>query len=325
MTRHHDSRVLLIALVIPIALTAVSLGIVLAWLPQLPQMVALHWGTGGADGFGPRSMLPVLLAVFGFGVPVLFGGIVLLTPRETFGFGQKLLATLSSATTVLLMVVFLGISAQQRGFDDARQVPGVAPALLIGFAAALVVGVGAWFLLPKWSPVDPSWRAAEPLALAPHERAVWLGTARFPIGIIAAILVPTLAVTAVSSWAAAQRGGPAWLLLTIPALMLLAVLGSTDWRIRVDAGGLRVRSLLGFPTWTIPVGDIAEVGTTSVAGLAEFGGWGVRWAGRGRIGIITRNGPALEVRRRDASSLTITVDDAATAAALLTARVATRN
>jgi hypothetical protein len=325
MTRHRDSRVLLIALVLPIALTAVSLGILLAWLPQLPPTVALHWGTGGADGFGPSAMLPGLLAVFAFGVPVLLGGIVILTPRETFGFGQKLLSTLSLATTVLLVVTFLVITAQQRGLDDPRQAPGISPTLLIGFAAAVVVGVGAWFILPKWSPVDPSWRAAEPLALARDERAVWLGTARFPIGIVAAILVPTLAVGAISSWAAAQRGGPAWLLLAVPVVMVLAVLGSVDWRIRVDAGGLQVRSLLGVPRWRIPLADIAEVGTTSVAGLAEFGGWGLRWAGRGRIGIITRSGPALEVRCHDGSSLTITVDDAASAAALLTARVGAQN
>ena len=141
------------------------------------------------------------------------------------------------------------------------------------------------------------------------------------VWIIAAILLPTLAVSAVSSWVAATRGGGAWLLLAIPVVMLLAVLGSTDWRIRVDAAGLHVSSILGFPRWTIPVGDIAEAGTTTAVALSEFGGWGVRWAGRGRIGIITRSGSALEVRRRDGSSLTITVEDAAAAAALLTARV----
>jgi hypothetical protein len=62
-----------------------------------------------------------------------------------------------------------------------------------------------------------------------------------------------------------------------------------------------------------------------VEAIGTFGGWGLRWAGRGRIGIITRSGPALEVRRHDGSSLVITVDDAAAAAALLTARVAARS
>ena len=323
MTRHHDSRVLLIALVLPIALAAVALGVVFAWLPQLPPTVAVHWGVHGADGFAPRSTLPVLLAVVGFGLPVLLGGVAVLTVRPTFGFGQKLLAASSLATTVLMTVVLLGITALQHGLDDARHAPGILPVLILGFASAIVVGVGAWFVLPKWSRVSPSWRAAAPLTLAANERAVWLGSARFPVWMIAAILAPTILVAAVSSWVVAQRGGLAWLLLMLPVVMFVAVLSSTDWRVRVDAGGLRVRSILGFPRWTIPAADVAEAGTTSVAPLAEFGGWGLRWAGRGRIGIITRNGPALEVRRRDGSSLVITVDDAESAAALLTARVAT--
>ncbi len=322
MTRHHDSRVLLTALVIPIALTAVSLGIVIAWLPQLPPTVAVHWGANGADGFGPRSTLPTLLAVFGLGIPGLLGGIVVLSARAGFSFGQKLLATLSLSTTVLIVVMFLATTAAQRGLDDARQAPDILPLLLSGFAAALVVGVAAWFVLPKWARLAGNWSAATALPLAPDERAVWLGTARFPVWMIASILVPMLLISGVLSWVAAARGGAAWLLLTIPLLIVLALLSSTDWRVRVDAAGLRVRSIVGVPTWTIPVGDIAEAGTTTVAAVSEFGGWGVRWAGNSRIGIITRSGTALEVRRRDGSSLVITVDDAASAAALLTARVA---
>jgi hypothetical protein len=265
-----------------------------------------------------------LLAVVGLGLPLLLGGFALLTTRATLGFGQKLLATFSLATTVLMVVLFLGITALQRGLDDAHQMPDILPVMLIGFGAAIAVGVGAWFVLPKWSRGDPGWRAAPPLPLAADERAVWLGTARFPVWLIAVILVPVLLVSAVSSWAAAQRGGLAWLLLAIPVIVLLALLSSTDWRVRVDVAGLRVRSVVGFPRWTIPVADIAEAGTTRVEALGTFGGWGLRWAGRGRIGIITRSGSALEVRRRDGSSLVITVDDAASAAALLTARVAAR-
>jgi hypothetical protein len=322
MTRRHDSRVLLIALVLPIALTAVALGVVLAWLPQLPTTVATHWGLHGANGFGPRAMLPVLLGVFGFGVPLLLGGISVLTARSAFGFGQKLIATLSLATTVLLLVAFVGSVAVQRGLEDARQAPDVGILMLIGCASAAVVGVGAWLVLPKWSRADPAWRPASPMPLAVDERAVWLGSARFPVWMIATILVPVLLLSAGSSWVAAHRGGAAWLLLAIPLLVLVALLSSTDWRIRVDDAGLRVRSIVGFPRWTIPLDDIAEAGTTSVTAVGDFGGWRIRWASRRRVGIITRSGSALEVRRRDGSSLVITVDDAASAAALLTARVA---
>jgi hypothetical protein len=325
MTRLHDSRVLLVALVLPIALTAVALGVVLGWLPQLPATVAIHWGAHGADGYAPRATLPVLLAVVGFGIPLLLGGIVVLTARGALSFVQKGLAVLSLATTVLIALTFLGMTGAQRGLDDARQAPGTGPTLLVAFGAALVIGVVAWFVLPKWSRADAAWRVASPMSLAADERAIWLGSTRFPGWTIAAILVPVLLLSAGSSWVAAHRGGAAWLLLAIPVIVLVALLSSTDWRVRVDADGLRVRSILGFPRWTIPLDDIAEAGTTTVAAMGDFGGWGVRWASRRRVGIITRSGPALEVRRRDGSSLVITVDDADSAAALLTARVAARS
>jgi hypothetical protein len=320
MIRRHDSRVLLIALLIPIALTSVALGVVLAWLPQLPGTVATHWGLHGADGFGPRATLPILLAVSGFGVPLLLGGIVVLTERSAFGFGQKMIAALSPATTVLMVIVFVGSVAVQRGLHDARQAPDISVLVLVAFVSAAVIGVGAWFVLPKWSRVDLAWRSTAPLPLAPDERAVWLGTARFPIWMIALILIPSLGISVVSSWLAAQHGGVSWLLLGVPVIVLLALLSSTDWRVRVDAAGLSVRSIVGVPRWTIPIGDVAEAGTTSVVALGDFGGWGIRWGHR-RVGIITRSGSALEVRRRDGTSLVITVDDAASAAALLTARV----
>jgi hypothetical protein len=49
----------------------------------------------------------------------------------------------------------------------------------------------------------------------------------------------------------------------------------------------------------------------------EFGGWGRRVDVAGRVGLVTRKGPTVRIRRGDASEVLITVDDAGTAAALL--------
>ena len=51
--------------------------------------------------------------------------------------------------------------------------------------------------------------------------------------------------------------GAAPLTLAIPAIVLLVLLGSSYWRVRVNAAGLRVRSVVGFPRWSIPVADVA--------------------------------------------------------------------
>lgn len=323
-TRRPDSRVLIVGLLFPVALVAVALGVVLAWMPELPTTVAVHWGLHGADGYGPRWTLPLLLGVLGLGLPLLLGGIAVGSTRTAPGWAAKLLTVVSSGIGVLLSVAFTAAVGVQRGLETAREAPDILPFMAIGFGSALIVAVVAWFLLPKAVRSHAALTPVAPLALAADERAVWLGTARFPLPVIAAIVLPTLGVAAFASSAAAAQGGVAVALLLIPILVILLTLASADWRVRVDATGLGVRSILGLPRWTIPLADIETAGTTTVVALAEFGGWGVRWSGMGRIGVITRSGQALEVRRRDGRSLVITVDDADAAAALLTARIAAR-
>jgi hypothetical protein len=51
--------------------------------------------------------------------------------------------------------------------------------------------------------------------------------------------------------------------------------------------------------------------------LREFGGWGYRVGTDGTVGIVVRTGEGLRIRRTGDRSLVVTVDDAATGAALL--------
>jgi hypothetical protein len=91
--------------------------------------------------------------------------------------------------------------------------------------------------------------------------------------------------------------------------------------VRADRDGIEARSLLGWPAFRAPIGDIARVEVREIAPFAEWGGWGTRWIpGRG-VGIVMRTGEGLVVTRRDGRLFALTVDDAATAAALLTASV----
>jgi hypothetical protein len=89
--------------------------------------------------------------------------------------------------------------------------------------------------------------------------------------------------------------------------------------VRIDENGLTARPTLGWPLYRIPLADIASAASTTVVPLGEFGGFGLRWGLGKRMGIVTRGGEGLEVQRRDGRALVVTVDDAATAAGLLTA------
>ena len=51
--------------------------------------------------------------------------------------------------------------------------------------------------------------------------------------------------------------------------------------------------------------------------MAEFGGWGYRVGRGGRVGVVLRTGEALQVQRTGGRAFVVTVDDAATGAALL--------
>ena len=114
----------------------------------------------------------------------------------------------------------------------------------------------------------------------------------------------------------ALRG--AWPLIVVPLVLAVAVLGTVSWRVRVDHTGLTVRPPLGWPTYRVALAEVADASITTVVPLGEFGGYGVRFGPGRRLGVITRGGDALEVKRRDGRTVVVTVDDAGTAAGLLT-------
>jgi len=321
------TRILLIAAGLPLLAVAVGVGLTVAWIPQLPQRIAMHWGLGGADGYADRSTAPLLLAIVGFGLPLLLTALLLVNLRRAFGVVQKVLAAVSAGVGLMLAVVFTSTVAIQRGLTDASQAPSVVPWVLAGAGVGLVTGVVAWLALPRASRTRADGSSGEPhparpMTLAPGERAVWLGAARFAPWAIALLIVAVVAVSVVMILSClVLGGGVAWLLLLLPILIVVLALGSLEWKVRVDAAGLHVRSLLGWPRWDIPTAEIASAGTVDVAAVADFGGWGLRWWGN-RVGIITRSGDALEVSRRNNCSFTITLDDASAAAELLSAGTA---
>lgn len=322
MTR-FPFRIALVAVIVPFALAVVGVALQLAWLPELPQTIATHWGFGGEpDSFGPAWTMPLLLGVLGVLFPTLFGVLLARTVRpEGPTATQKLLAVASLFTVTLLSIIVTSSVAIQRGLPVGSSTSTIMPTFGIAVGVALALSVAAWFFLPRAvSGASARDSATPPLPVAPGELVVWVGHARFATWVMILLCGVVAVATAVVVFVIALRG--AWPLALVPVVLLVSVLGTSSWRVRVDADGLTVRPTLGWPLYRVALADVASAATTKVVPLGEFGGFGIRWGLGRRLGIITRGGDALEVQRRDGRALVVTVDDAATAAGLLTALAA---
>jgi len=307
-----------VALPLLIGLTAVLVQV--AWAPQLPDPIAIHWGLDGADGFAPAWASIVLTGGLTLGLVGLFAAILGLARGQAPTATHKLLAVSSLVVSILLGGTITASVAVQRGLDDASDAPDITPWLIGSLVVALAVGALAWFLLPKAVSPTTEFSPAEPLPLAPGERSVWIAETRLSGGAVAIILLAVGLAVAATIFAVAVSDGLLWPLLALPVLLVVMCAAGIAWRVRVDAGGITVRSQpFGWPRTRIAASDIASVDTSHVEPLAEFGGWGWRWAPGRNFGVITRSGEAIEVTRRDGRRFTVTVDDAATGAALLAA------
>ena len=142
-------------------------------------------------------------------------------------------------------------------------------------------------------------------------RAAWTGRAHLawwlPLVLIAIGVI--LAVSARS------------LVGAIPAALLLLVYLAFGWiKVTVDVRGLQIRyGVLPRPVTSVPLGDIRRVERIDLAPL-EWGGWGYRGSRKafGRAAVVLRGGDAIKLQLTDGGEFAVTVDDAATGAALLT-------
>lgn len=324
MTTSSRSRmplsVWIVAVVLPLLVGLVAIAVQLAWLPELPDPIAIHWGTDGPDGFAPAWTAIALTAGFTIGVVGLFAGMLAAARGPAPTAIHKLLAVSSLFVSVALGGTLTASVGIQRGLDDGADAPDIT-AWVIGF---LLVGLGAaaiaWVLLPKSVVPAAELSPAEPLRLSPGERSVWIAETRLSGGAVTVILFAVGFAVAATVFAIVVSDGLVWPLVFIPVLLLVMCVSGISWRVRVDPAGLTVRSQpFGWPRTRIAASDIASVDTSHVEPLAEFGGYGWRWAPGRNFGVITRSGEAIEVTRRDGRRFTVTVDDATTGAALLAA------
>tara|TARA_B100000519_G_scaffold132522_1_gene114480 strand:+ start:2047 stop:3054 length:1008 start_codon:yes stop_codon:yes gene_type:complete len=312
-------RVIIVALGVPLVVTAIGLVLVSLWAPELPSTVATHWGFDGVDGVGPLWSIPILLLVVGVGVPgILYGVLAAAGGRGEFLRTHKLLAVVAAAVSVLVVTIGVGSLWLQRGLVSAQDAGDILPVLGVAALLALAVGAISWFVLPAAAPVTASERRdASPLVVEDGERLAWIGGTRLsrPLA-FAVVAVVLFAALAVGTAVIASDGASA-ALLVIPLVLLLAVLATLHFTVRVDHRGLTVTGGVGVPRFRVPIEAIERISVVQVNPLGEFGGIGIRLGLDGRFGIVLQRGAALQIERRGGRTFVVTCGDAETAARVL--------
>jgi hypothetical protein len=310
-------RFALVTLVLPAAVMTIGLIVQLVALPHAPARLPVYLAAPGV--LGPVWLSPVLTVVLGFGLPAVFGLSSLPSLRRgnrspTF----RLFGAQALGLSVLLTIVATSLLLQNVG-STSSDVNLVWLPLFAGVAAGVAAAVIGWFLQPKGSRPAPE-RAVTPLELAPSDRAAWMHMAFLPVPAVAVITAATtiVALKAGFGWAAGDGGGVA-VILTAVALLLIAVLATTAaFRVRVDARGLSVCSVLGIPRFRVAPQEVGSVAVVDARSLGVRGSWGIRVL-PDRVTIVMRSATGIRVTRRDGRMFFVTVDDAQTGAALLEA------
>jgi hypothetical protein len=313
-----------IGVVLPAIVYVAGLIIAAVALPS-GDRIAVHWDFDGTpNGFAPPWVFLVGMAVLALALSLIFGLILFASEGDGPTATRRFLAVVALWLAVFLTVLTGWLLFSQR--EGVAAVP-IWQGMLLAFGSALVVGIIAALVAPPAVTVAASGRAAEPLALAPEERAVWVGRTRLATPGLVAISFGVIVALAGAVVANLVVDGGLAPLFLVPAVLVVLLLLTSFWTVRVDDTGLEVRSATGWPRFRMPATQVASAGTIDVRPLGEFGGWGIRFGRGRRLGIVMRSGEALEVQNRDGGALVVTVDDAGTAAALLSAvaaRAATR-
>lgn len=318
-------RFVLVTLILPLVLTVVAVVIQLLVLPTLPDPVAIHWNAAGRpNGFGPVWLTPLLTVVVGLGIPALIAATALSSLRRgDRGFTYRLLGAVALATSALMAVLGTWTTVLQSGLDDAADGPAIGWALVAAFVIAAGAGVAGWLLQPHEPWQSHAVVPTDALQLAAGERAVWLQSVSiapsgmFVLGAAVMLMIATTVMLAVAE----SDPAATWIMLLVTIVLVALVATCVAFHVRIDDEGIRINSVVGWPRVHVPLADVESAAPVFVSPMGEFGGWGLRWAA-GRFGVVLRTGEGIEVRRRGGKTLTVTVDDAETGAALLNALAA---
>ncbi|MFI6472023.1 DUF1648 domain-containing protein [Streptomyces sp. NPDC050516] len=279
---------------------------------RLPDQLASHFtASGGSDDTQSHTSYLVFVLVTHIGLAALWAVVARTGDAAVRGLRWTVGAGYAVAGLVGYLMVAV-LVANTDAVDPARvRMPPWQLAVGAG-CGALAAGIG-WLLLltvPMPAPM-PSPGPGEPerLDLAEGEVAGWMR--RAPSRVLLAMGV-ALIVTAI---ALLYAGGTRHAIIALGGALLCLAFSCPY--VTVDRHGLTARpTVLPWPRIRVPLSDVDRAISREVKILAEYGGWGYRMR-PGKTGLMLRSGEALVVRRAGGREFAVTVDDSATAAALL--------
>ena len=282
-----------------IALVPLAVG-----LGRMPDPVATHWGVDGIpDGNMPLVFVPwLIVGLIGVG---LLTTLLFRVEGEPTSEAFAMVGLMGGlGTALIILLVYLNWDAATWDEAEVFNLWHVGVVLIGAFAGGLV-----GFVLGRRSyPERPASQSDGPVIdVAPGERVSWVGrtSVRWPLFLL---------------------GGAALVFVVLPdwgvwlgGLFILLALAFMQVETNVNNGGLMVR-LGGIPVRRIKLETISSARAIDLVPM-EWGGWGWRASPNGSA-IVLRRGEALELTFRGGSRFAVTVDDAATGAALLNGLVA---
>lgn len=302
-------------------------GLLASWITyvlvrdNLPDPVASQWANSTTPSSSQSHL--TFLSVISFLFAVQF--LILLFTRVTTpkaakatnlgGMNARQAAAFSSGWAVFcygVYVLMIYVNWGLNHWTDARlSVVG----LVMALGAGLIAGFIGWLLAPetKQEKLEPEPPLTNVSATA---RVTWSGTVWVPMLTWSLLLVSIAAVVTIYISLGSTVEAHLTVALTIPLFFVsLGVTGPVA--VSIGRTGVVVRfGILGWPRWTI---SLAEIQSASVEERSpgDVGGWGFRFYGGGKA-IMLRGGECLVIQRRDGrSEVTISIDDAKTAAATI--------
>ncbi|WP_326658022.1 DUF1648 domain-containing protein [Streptomyces sp. NBC_00385] len=328
MNRKNAGRAALAALPFLLALAA-DLILFATRRDRLPAQLASHFvGNGRADDYAGRTSYVVVTTVLLVGTGALSalmtarGGFHGRAYRRVVAFGYALAGFLGYLMAVVLLVnVDAAEDARGRAQDVSFPMWHLAAALGV---AALAFGLGLLLAAVVPVPEEPSadgqadgqadgradraTAGGERIALAAGEVAGWARSAgnRWLLPAVALTCAGGVALLFTVGWSAA-----------VPVVLVgLLLLTFARPNVAVDRRGITVSGMLPWPRVQVPLDRIETAASRDIKPLTEYGGWGYRIR-PGRTGIMIRSGEGIVARLSDGRDFAVTVDDSATAAALL--------
>jgi len=294
----------------------------LLWWQALPEPMASHWGIGGApNGSMPRL---VLLGIHAGCVLLPLPFVRARAGRDVASIAAIGLGTVSfdGALVTVLCATSVWLNLGRERWQEAGHLPlwlALGAVVLAAASGALAHALAR----RAWPPAAvPRSEAAAPLPLSQGERAFWSGTAqnRWQLLGLAYLAAQGIALAFILGRAAA----PGVALTHLAALVLVEAFNAIA--VSVDERALTIRyGRLGVIRQRIPLERVAAASAFELVPM-EHGGWGyrgnLRWLKR--AAVVVRGGTALRLDLAGGKRLSITVDDAETAARLISAFVQRR-